>query len=103
MIFARWTPFVDLESTLTYYQIAVTTSLQLDEPDLAEFGLAYTAPSADVELQHERANSLRNGALVYMTVKATNAAGLSSTADSGPLAVRCSLFLCQCPNYIVAL
>ena len=103
MISAGWTPFVDSESTLTYYQIAVTTSPQLDEPDLAKFGLTYSAPSADVELQHDRANSLRDGAVLYIIVRATNAAGLSSSADSGPLAVRCSTFLCQCPNYIVAL
>ena len=99
----EWTPFMDLESTLIFYQVAVATSTKIAEPDVAKFGLTFDTPSADVELQEAQASSLRDGVPLYVTVKATNAAGLSSRAISGPLTVRCDTHLCQCPNFIMVL
>jgi hypothetical protein len=106
VIFTIWSPFLDPETSL-YYQVQVSTAdtENLDHQDLASFGPIIPGEhvQAAVHLESERGGLLRPLDKIYVTVKATNAAGLSSIAVSGPLEVKCATQLCQCSNSRVCL
>ena len=109
VIFTIWSPFLDPQTSL-YYQVQVSTAdtnnLQnLHHQDLASFGPIISGEhvQAAVQLESERGGLLRPLDKIYVTVKATNAAGLSSIAVSGPLEVKCATQLCQCSNSRVCL
>jgi hypothetical protein len=103
VMFTNWTGFVDAETDVLFYQVAAKMAPNDDrEPDLAEFGLPGHDLQAYVELQKAGlASLLRPGDKVFVSVKATNAAGLSSVASSAPLTIICSTQLCQCSNSVV--
>ena len=105
VIFATWSHFVEPETSL-YYQIAATTaSAENLDQDLANFGSITPGEhlKAKVQLETERGGLLRPSDKIYVTVKATNTAGLSSIAVSGPLEVKCATHLCQCSDSTVCL
>ena len=96
VIFAAWSPFVEPETSL-YYQVAATTasSENLDH-DLANFASIIPGEhlKSEVQLETERGGLLRPLDKIYVTVKATNTAGLSSITVSGPLEVKCDTHQC---------
>lgn len=105
IIFTNWTRFVDAETDVLFYQVAAKMAPNDHrEPDLANFGLRGQDLQAYIQLQKAGlASLLRPGDTIFVSVKATNAAGLSYIASSGPLAVICSSQLCQCSNSVVCL
>ncbi len=106
VIFTIWSSFFDLETSL-YYQVQVSTAdtENLHHQELASFGPIIPGEhvEAAVQLDSEPGGLLRPLDKIYVTVKATNAAGLSSIAVSGPLEVKCATLLCQCSNSTVCL
>ncbi len=103
VIFVGWSPFVDLDSEVLFYQVAVATKPDVLEHDLVAFGSTIEFLQAYFELNGTSSSLLRTGDTAYVTVKATNAAGLSSSAVSGALTVRCATQECRCSQDIVCL
>ena len=106
MIAVEWTRFIDSETTILFHQVAVATT-PLDDlgQDLAYFGVPFEPLQAKVELDWKTGGLLQPGDIIYVTVKATNAAGLSCVAVSGPLKIKCASRenLCECSDSLVCL
>jgi hypothetical protein len=101
VIFVGWSQFVDLDSAVQFYQVAVATKPDVLEHDLVAFGSTIEFLQADLELNGTSSSLLRSGDTAFVTVKATNAVGLSSFAVSGALTVRCATQECRCSQDIV--
>ena len=100
VMFVGWSPHVDSESEVLFYDVAVATRLD-DEGDLLAFGSKIESLLAYVELNGTSSALLCPGDSVFVSVKATNAAGLSSLAISRALAISCATHQCQCSQDIV--
>ena len=100
VIFVEWSPHVDPESAVLFYEVAVATKLD-EEHDLLAFGTQIESLLSYVELNGTSSTLLRPGDSVFVFVKATNAAGLSSLAVSGALPISCATHQCQCSQDIV--
>ena len=93
------------ETSLFYQVAAATASAENLDEDLANFGSIIPGEhlKAEVQLETERGGLLRPLDKIYVTVKATNTAGLSSIAVSGPVEVKCATNLCQSSDSTVCL
>jgi len=100
VICVGWSPHVDSESTVLFYEVAVATKLD-KEHDLLAFGSKIESLLAYVELNGTSSALLRPGDSIFVFVKATNAAGLSSLAVSRALTISCATHQCQCSQDIV--
>jgi len=103
VIFVEWSPFVDLDSAVLFYQVAVATKPDVLEHDLVAFGSTIEFLQAYLELNGTSSSLLRPVDTAFVTVKATNAVGLSSIAVSGALTVRCATQECRCSQDIVCM
>ena len=100
VISVDWTAFIDAETTILFHQVAAATTPREDfQQDLAHFGLPLEPLQATIELDPKML--LRSDDTIYVSVKAMNAAGMSSVAVSGPLTVKCTTDLCECTENIV--
>jgi hypothetical protein len=105
VIFVEWTPFLEPETKVLFHQVAVASAADPLQQDLAKFGKEVEASqvSAYVEFKPEVDNVLRPGDKIFVSIRATNVAGLSSLASSGPLNVSCATQQCQCSGNVVCL
>ena len=102
MIAVNWTSFIDSETSIVFHQVAVVrTPHDAPAKDLLHVGLPLEPLQAMIELDGQ--NLLRPGDTIYVSVKATNTAGLSSVAVSDPLEVVCARHNCECSDDTICL
>ena len=102
MIAVNWTSFIDSETSILFHQVAVArTPHDAPAKDLLHVGLPLEPLQAMIELDGQ--NLLRPGDTIYVSVKATNMAGLSSVAVSDPLEVVCARHNCECSDDTICL
>jgi hypothetical protein len=100
VIWVNWTPFFDNETEVTYQVAASTNRFDSSAQDLAPFGSPLHVLRAQLELVGHASEAMRSGHTMFVSVKATNVAGLSSFSTSLPLKIKCRTESCSCSDMI---
>jgi len=102
VLYVHWTPSADEENRVVSYRVAAFMS----PGSTQAVSTAVTGPrslNAFLEIQDKFEHAVRQNSVLFLSLEAVNAAGLTASSTSGPLQVSCETADCKCNEDIVCM